>query len=503
MSLDVKVPAAGESITSANVARWHKNNGDAVQKGDVLVTLETDKVSNELEADAAGTLTILVNEGEEVAIGTVIGRIEEGAASAAPQKVTGESAQAPVPTEDSDKSGPVPSTDDTKPGIGSSAGLVIEVKVPAAGESITSANVAAWRKKDGDIVNKGEILVTLETDKVSNELEADVTGRLKVLVAEGEEVPIGTVIATIDPNAAEDAAAAKPVATPAPSKSGPAAAAPAPVQKKEAAAPVPSAPTQDSPRLKPDLTVLSSPAPRESASADTSDGRTTRRKMSMLRRKIATHLVNAQQTAAILTTFNEVDMTAVMDLRKAVQEDFLKKHGVKLGFMSFFVKAVTQALKDVPSLNGRIEGTDIIENHFYDIGVAIGTEKGLVVPVLRDTDKKSFAQIEKDIIGYAGKAKDGKITIEDLTGGVFTISNGGTYGSLLSTPILNPPQSGILGMHTIQQRPVALNGQVVIRPMMYLAMSYDHRLVDGKEAVTFLIRIKDCLENPTRLLLEM
>ena len=196
-------------------------------------------------------------------------------------------------------------------------------------------------------------------------------------------------------------------------------------------------------------------------------------------------------------------MTSVMDLRKQVQDDFMKKHGVKLGFMSFFVKAVAQALKDVPSVNGRIDGTDIIENHFYDIGVAIGTDKGLMVPILRDVDQKSFAQIEKDILDYAKKAKDGKMTLEDLTGGVFTISNGGTYGSLLITPILNPPQSGILGMHTIQQRPVALNGQVVIRPMMYLALSYDHRLVDGKEAVTFLIRIKDSLESPTRLLLEM
>ena len=253
---------------------------------------------------------------------------------------------------------------------------------------------------------------------------------------------------------------------------------------------------------KPDFTMAVAPSERPSTVAVT-EGRTTRKKMSMLRRKIATHLVNAQQTAAILTTFNEVDMTAVMELRKQVQEDFMKKHGVKLGFMSFFVKAVAQALKDVPAINGRIDGTDIIENHFYDIGVAIGTEKGLVVPVLRDADQKSFAQIEKDILDYAKKAKDGKITLEDLTGGVFTISNGGTYGSLLSTPIINPPQSGILGMHTIQQRPVALNGQVVIRPMMYLALSYDHRLVDGKEAVTFLIRIKDSLESPTRMLLEM
>jgi 2-oxoglutarate dehydrogenase E2 component (dihydrolipoamide succinyltransferase) len=479
MSLDVKVPAAGESITSANVARWHKKNGDSVKKGEVLVTLETDKVSNELEADGDGTLKILVNEGEEVSIGTIIAHIEQDGS-------------APVASE-SLKSAPV----SEKSPAPESGGAVVEIKVPAAGESITSANVAAWRKMSGDFVQKGEILVTLETDKVSNELEAEISGELKVLVREGEEVSIGTVIATIDPNvSASSAPAAAPVSTPAAEKP---AAAPAPAAPAAAA---PSASTE-APRLKPDLSLASAPADRAPSTADSSDGRTTRKKMSMLRRKIATHLVNAQQTAAILTTFNEVDMTSVMDLRKQVQEEFMKKHGVKLGFMSFFVKAVSQALKDVPAINGRIEGQDVIQNHFYDIGVAIGTEKGLVVPVLRDADQKSFAQIEKEILDYAKKAKDGKITIEDLTGGVFTISNGGTYGSLLSTPILNPPQSGILGMHTIQQRPVALNGQVVIRPMMYLALSYDHRLVDGKEAVTFLIRIKDCLESPTRLLLEM
>ena len=225
--------------------------------------------------------------------------------------------------------------------------------------------------------------------------------------------------------------------------------------------------------------------------------------MTPLRRKISQHLVNAQQTAAILTTFNEADMSAVMKLRKQVQEDFVAKHGVKLGFMSFFIKAVVQALKEVPSINARIEENDIIENHFFDIGVAIGTEKGLVVPVLRDCDQKSFAQIEQDILDYAMKARDGKIEFTDLSGGVFTVSNGGVYGSLLSTPILNPPQSGILGMHTIQQRPMAVNGEVKILPMMYLAMSYDHRLVDGREAVTFLISVKNSIENPTRLMLEM
>ncbi len=467
MSLDVKVPAAGESITSANVAKWHKKNGESVIKGEILVTLETDKVSNELEAASDGVLEILIGEGEEVTIGTVIARISGESAAAA--------AAAPVPVL-------TPVAVDT--------GGIVELRVPSAGESITSANVAKWRKKDGEQVVMGEVLVTLETDKVSNELEAAASGRLKIITPEGEEVSIGTVIATIDTSVTGNAAPAAimptpaVVSTPVPPVAAPSIAQPAPAS------------------VKPDFSVPASPVERVSAVA-ISDGRTTRKKMSMLRRKIATHLVNAQQTAAILTTFNEVDMSAVMDLRKDVQEGFMKKHGVKLGFMSFFVKAVTQALKDVPSVNGRIDGSDIIENHFYDIGVAIGTDKGLMVPVLRDTDQKSFAQIEKDILDYAKKAKDGKITLDDLTGGVFSISNGGTYGSLLSTPILNPPQSGILGMHTIQQRPVALNGQVVIRPMMYLALSYDHRLVDGKEAVTFLIRIKDCLENPARLLLEI
>ncbi len=483
MSTDVKVPASGESVTSANVARWHKANGDMVHKGDILVTLETDKVSNELEAAADGVLEILVGEGEEVPIGALIARIG-GAGSApatptpTPAAIEAPAAQAPAPA-----ATPAPAA--------STSGANVEIRVPASGESVTSANVASWRKKDGDAVSKGEVLVVLETDKVSNELEAPASGTLKILVPEGEEVGIGTLIATVD--TAQAAAPISAPATPATPSPAPASAAPAPVAP---AAPTPAAPS------KPAITLPAAPAAREVPSAVT-EGRTTRRKMSMLRRKIATHLVNAQQTAAILSTFNEVDMSAIMDLRKSLQDQFVKKHGVKLGFMSFFVKAVAQALKDVPSINGRIEGNDIIENHFYDIGVAIGTEKGLVVPVIRDADQKSFAQIERDILDYATKARDGKITIEDLQGGVFSISNGGTYGSLLSTPILNPPQSGILGMHTIQQRPVAINNQVVIRPMMYLALSYDHRLVDGKEAVTFLIRIKDSLESPARLLLEM
>ena len=479
MATEVKIPNVGESITSANVARWHKQDGESVSKGDTVLTIETDKVSNDLEAEASGTLRILVQEGEEVAIGSVVANIEDGAA--APQ----EAAPAPVsePVAITAPAAEVPSTD----------AKVIDIKVPAAGESITSANIGRWHIANGASVAKGDVLVTLETDKVSNELEADESGVLNIIIPEGEEVEIGTLIATLTVGAAPVAASTpEPVAaTPAPVVSTPAPV----VQEKPAVAPVAAD--------KPDLSVTPAKSEQAGQAEQEDGGRTTRKKMSMLRRKIASHLVNAQQTAAILTTFNEVDMTAVMKLRKEVQDDFVSKHGCKLGFMSFFVKATVQALKDVPGINGRIEGTDIIQNNFYDVGVAIGTEKGLVVPVLRDCDQKGFAEIEQDILDYAMKAKEGKIELSDLQGGVFTISNGGVYGSLLSTPILNPPQSGILGMHTIQQRPMAVNGEVVIRPMMYLAMSYDHRLVDGKEAVTFLIRIKDCLENPSRLMLEM
>ena len=470
MSFEVIIPNAGESVTSANVAQWHVADGASVSKGDILLTIETDKVSSELESEQSGTLHILIQEGEEVAIGTVVAKIDTAAESApaaaesTPAEVAAPAAAAPV----------------------SSGGEVVEVLVPAAGESVTSANVANWQVSTGDVVTKGDVLVTLETDKVSTELEAEVSGAIEIIIPEGEEVGIGTLIAKITVGAAAPAATPAAVATPAPAA--------------KVAAPAPAKPVA-APAVKPSLSAPAGSG--EKAGAAVTEGRTTRKKMSMLRRKIATHLVNAQQSAAILTTFNEVDMSAIMKLRKEVQEDFVKKHGCKLGFMSIFVKAVSQALKDVPSINGRIEGTDVIQNNFIDIGCAIGTDKGLVVPVLRDCDKKGFATIEKDILDYATKAREGKIEMSDLQGGSFTISNGGVYGSLLSTPILNSPQSGILGMHTIQQRPVAVNGQVEIRPMMYLALSYDHRLVDGKEAVTFLIRIKECLENPTRMMLEM
>jgi len=362
--------------------------------------------------------------------------------------------------------------------------MSVPVLVPAVGESISSGVLSAWHKKDGDHVSVGDLLFTLDTDKVSSEVTALEAGVLKITVAEGTEVPIGSAVGEIDTAAAapKKAEGESPKAEVAEKKAEAKAEPKAEAPKPAAPAPVASA---------------APPAPRP-----VPEGRVSRRKLTPLRRKIALQLVNAQQTAAILTTFNEVDMSAVMSLRKEVQEAFQAKHGVKLGFMSFFIRATVEALQAIPQINAQLEGDELIENHYYDIGVAVGTEKGLVVPVIRDCEKLTLAGLEKELLGYAVKAREGKIGLSDLQGGCFTISNGGVYGSLLSTPILNPPQSGILGMHKIQERPVAIDGKVEIRPMMYLALSYDHRVVDGKEAVTFLIKIKEALENPVRLFLD-
>lgn len=360
-----------------------------------------------------------------------------------------------------------------------------DIKIPALGESVTGGQIAKWHFKNGDFVKVGDILLTLETDKVAAEVTAEASGTLSIAKQPGDDVVIGDVVGQI----AEGAAPAAPVEAPKP-------AAPAP-----AATPAPKAEEKPTNITEFKVVPKPEPAPEPAAKpAPSPEGRITRKKMTPLRKKIADQLVSAQKTAAILTTFNECDMSNVMALRSKLQDAFVAKNGVKLGFMSFFIKAVVEALKAVPQINVRVEGDEIVHQHYYDIGVAVGTERGLIVPVLRDADQKSFAELEQDILGYAKKAKDGKLQVSDLTGGVFTISNGGVYGSLLSTPIINPPQSGILGMHSIQQRPVAVDGQVVIRPMMNLALSYDHRVVDGKEAVTFLIRVKDCIENPARML---
>jgi len=411
----------------------------------------------------------------------------------------------------------------------------VEVKIPAVGESITSGIVSVWHKKSGDFVNAGDALFTLETDKVSTEIAAEISGVLDTIVPEGQEVKIGEVVATIDDS--KKAPAAKPAEEKAAAKSETKTAAPPKEKSADAQTASPARTLSpavrrivDEEHLNPEKISGTGPGGRltkadaltaaqnrgasekkidiEPATAGPSvggqlaDGRFVRKKMSPLRRKIAAQLVMAQHTAAILTTFNECDMSAVQELRAKSQEAFTKKHGVKLGFMSFFIKASVEALKAVPVVNGRIEDEDFIQNNFYDIGVAVGTERGLVVPIVRDADKKSFADLERDIANYATKAREGKLKIEDLTGGTFTISNGGVYGSLLSTPILNPPQSGILGMHKIMPRPTAVDGKVEVRPMMYLALSYDHRAIDGKEAVSFLIKVKECIEDPKKLSLD-
>jgi 2-oxoglutarate dehydrogenase E2 component (dihydrolipoamide succinyltransferase) len=354
-----------------------------------------------------------------------------------------------------------------------------DIKVPAVGESISSGIISLWHRQDGEYVREGDVLFTLDTDKVSTEVAAPAAGVVRVAVPADSEVKIGEVVGCV-----EDA--------PAP---------PVSVSAEPPPAKAPPAATPSAPAPEPAAVVAPAPAavPAAPVQLEAQDRRVTRKKLSPLRKKISTQLIAAQRNAAILTTFNECDMSALMRFRSEIQETFQTKFGVKLGFMSFFIKAVVDALQSEPQLNSRLDGDELVQNHFYDIGVAVGTERGLIVPVIRDADRKTFPELENDLLYYANKAREGGITIEDLQGGVFTISNGGVYGSLMSTPILNPPQSGILGMHKIQERPVAVDGKVVIRPMMYLALSYDHRVVDGKEAVTFLVRVKDAIENPLRL----
>lgn len=411
--------------------------------------------------------------------------------------------------------------------------MVTEIRVPTLGESVTEASIGKWFKQPGDVVAMDEPLVELETDKVTVEVPSPVAGKLTEIVAkEGDTVEVGALLGSVEAGAAGAQAPVKPAA------SAPAAAKPvAPAAASSATQPSPSAAKlmaennlsasqidgsgKHGQILKGDVleavTKVGDPAAASSAptaapapvalprvaSPEDDAALEERVRMTRLRQTIARRLKDVQNTAAMLTTFNEVDMSTVMDLRKRYKDMFEKKHNVKLGFMSFFTKAVCHALKEVPAVNAEIDGTDIIYKNYAHIGIAVGTDRGLVVPVLRNADKMSLAEIEKEISRLGKLARDGKLSVADMQGGTFTITNGGIYGSLMSTPILNAPQSGILGMHAIKERPIAVGGQVVIRPMMYLALSYDHRIVDGAEAVTFLVRVKDCLEDPERLLLDL
>jgi 2-oxoglutarate dehydrogenase E2 component (dihydrolipoamide succinyltransferase) len=422
MATEIKVPTLGESVTEATVARWLKKVGDSVAMDDPLVELETDKVTLEVNAPAAGTLAeIAVQEGGNVAVGALLGRIGEGAAKgAAPAKPQ------PAAAEPSESKAPAPAA-----------------KGPAPA---TSSNVAVL-DRSGPAVRKLVEENKLDPAKIP---ASGKDGRLTK----------GDVLTQLERGAAPAAATAG---------------------AKPAAQPQPMAPRP----------------PREPGA------REERVRMTRLRRRIAERLKEAQNNAAMLTTFNEVDMTEVMALRERYRDSFEKKHGVRLGFMSLFVKACIVGLKEIPAVNAEIDGDDLIYKNHYDIGVAVGTEQGLVVPVVRDADRLGFAEIEKTIAELGRRARDGKLSLEDLSGGTFTISNGGIYGSLMSTPILNPPQSGILGMHKIEKRPMVMGDRIEARPMMYLALSYDHRVVDGREAVTFLVRVKECIENPERMLLDV
>ena len=428
MPTEIRVPTLGESVTEATVARWLKAVGDAVKRDEAVVELETDKISLEITATEAGKLTEqTVKQGDTVEVGTVLGRIAEGAAGAAPAPT--QAAAAPP-----------------------AAKLVA---APAAKSNGTGAHAPA---ADDD---------TVMLPSVRKLVEEYVIDLRKIKGSgPGGRILKGDVLAAVEARKTEIVS---------------------PVMPQPATSPTAPRPT---------------PAPASPAAAPDS-AREERVPMSRLRKRVAERLKQAQNTAAMLTTFNDVDLSAVIAARAAYKETFEKKHATKLGFMSFFVKAAIQALKEIPAVNAEISGDDIVYKRFYNIGVALSAPQGLVVPVLRDADRLSFAGIEKAIIAFGQKARDNKLSIEDLTGGTFTITNGGTFGSMLSTPILNPPQVGILGMHKIQERPVALDGKVEIRPMMYFALSYDHRLIDGREAVTFLVRIKECLEDPQRLLLEL
>lgn len=568
MAVEIKVPAVGESITEVTVGEWLKKEGDTVKVDDVLCTLDSDKASFELPAEADGVLHIMAQAGDTLPIGAVICTIDAVGSSngAAPTAPASEPAKAeapaptPAPTEPQQAKPTIqpaaePALSDasvaTAAPARSSGGQVIEMKVPAVGESITEVVIASWNKKDGDQVALDEVLCELESDKATFELPAEAAGTLRIVAQAGDTLPIGGVIARIEVGAGTSSTPAQPPAAPAAQANQPQAPSAAPQtqngyaahhaspaaakildekgvqasavqgtgvggritkedavnaqagasQKSQVESPA-SAPAPAPAPTAPAKPAASAPAP--SAPASTPGSRNQRReKMTSLRKTIARRLVAVKNETAMLTTFNEVDMKPIMDLRNKYKDKFKEKHGVGLGFMSFFTKAVCVALREFPAVNAMIDGDQMVFNDFCDISIAVSSERGLVVPVIRNAEQMSFNEIEKEVVRLAGLARDNKLTIEQMQGGTFTITNGGIFGSMLSTPIINAPQSAILGMHNIVERPVVQNGEIVVRPIMYVALSYDHRIIDGKESVSFLVRVKQLLEDPTRLLLDV
>ncbi|WP_374951225.1 2-oxoglutarate dehydrogenase complex dihydrolipoyllysine-residue succinyltransferase [Mucilaginibacter sp.] len=531
MSLEIKVPPVGESITEVTLSAWKKKDGDQVEMDEVIAELESDKATFELTAEKAGTLKLSAAEGDTLAIGAVVATIEDGGA-AAPAAAADKAPAAPVAAKDEPAKAVSPEVpaNGYAPAPDQSGSASLEIKVPTVGESITEVTLSRWIKKDGDQVEMDEAIAELESDKATFELTAEKAGTLKTIAKEGDTLPIGAVVCTIEggagaptsakptpvtPNVA-DAANESPQATPSKGTtyaSGTPSPAAAKILAEKGVQPSSVDGTGVDGRItkgdalnaqnQPAAAPAAKPAALAPQAAPSPQGaRSDRReKMSSLRKTVAKRLVAVKNETAMLTTFNEVDMQPIMELRGKYKDKFKEKHGVGLGFMSFFTKAVTEALKEWPAVGARIEGEEVVYSNFADISIAVSAPKGLVVPVIRNAESMSLAEIEKAIVVLAGKARESKLTIEEMTGGTFTITNGGVFGSMLSTPIINSPQSAILGMHNIIERPVAVNGQVVIRPMMYLALSYDHRIIDGRESVSFLVRVKQLLEDPARLLL--
>jgi 2-oxoglutarate dehydrogenase E2 component (dihydrolipoamide succinyltransferase) len=504
MSKEMRVPTVGESISEVTVGQWFKKDGDQVQLDEVLCELESDKATFEFPAEASGILRIKAQEGDTVEIGGLICVIEASASAAAPPPT----AMAATPV--AQAASPAP------------ASSIKEMIVPTVGESITEVTLANWLKKDGDFVTLDEIIAEVDSDKATFELPAEATGILRQVAKEGDVLEIGGLICRIEVGGAtasapaSSAAPAAPVAAAVSTTENYATGHASPAASKILAEKGIEAATlagtgKDGRVTKEDALAASAPvaaaapkaAPAVAAAPAVSvaGARAIRReKMSSLRKTVSRRLVAVKNETAMLTTFNEVNMKPIMDLRSKFKDQFKEKHGVGLGFMSFFTKAVCVALQEWPAVNAQIDGNELVFHDFCDISVAVSAPKGLVVPVIRNAENLSFEQIEKEIVRLAGKARDNKLSIEEMTGGTFTITNGGVFGSMMSTPIINAPQSAILGMHNIVERPIAENGQVVIRPMMYLALSYDHRIIDGRESVSFLVRVKQLLEDPTRLM---
>ncbi len=502
--IEIVIPAVGESITEVTVARWVKNNGETVAKNEVICELESDKASFELVAEADGKLISKANAGDTVPVGAVIGLIEP---------ISSPSTQSPA---------------EPKAAPASKTVSVVDVVVPTVGESITEVTIGRWTKNDGETVKKDEIICEIESDKTSFEFAAEASGVLRIVAKAGQTVPIGAVICRIEVEASVPTAAVAEV-SPTTTTTQPAASSsyaaghPSPAASKILAEKGidPSSITgsgvkgritkedalkaQPQPAVSPATSASQTqPAAAAQPQPATSAGEqrpTRRQKMTSLRKTIAKRLVAAKNETAMLTTFNEVDMKAIMDLRNKYKDAFKEKYGIGLGFMSFFTKAVCIALQEWPAVNAYIDGDEIVYNDFCDISVAVSTPRGLVTPVVRNAETLTLEGIEKAIAALAAKARDNKLSIPEMTGGTFTITNGGVFGSMLSTPILNPPQSAILGMHNIVNRPVAIGNSVEIRPIMYVALSYDHRIIDGRESVSFLVRVKQLLEDPARMLL--